>query len=163
MVAPLRKRLTTQELEFLYEYELSRNLSGSYKKCFPDNLHWKKSGKPKTDQKIYEAAKELLTKPHIKAYLQFKNLPSKEKSLQIVDEQMLHGEPKAAFDAAKLNIQIADKRASADASRRWVELANSIGAKVIIPPHSDPLELDFESFLTGEVHLELPLAQSSGS
>lgn len=146
------KPLSKEEREFCIEYLSTDNLSGSYNKVFGE------------DPQAWAKAKKLIEVAHIKKFLDFVKLPAEEKAHAIIEDQMVWAtHPDDKLKAAKEQLKIEERQGVKEATERWVELANQIGAKFVIMPSDKPRVANFESFLKGELILELPLAQSSGS
>lgn len=142
----IKTPLTDEEKEFALEYLKTGDKKLAYQAAFGDGDY------------DSTAAEYLLRRAAIKQFLEEAKRPGSELAKNIYKKQMLTGTEKQKADAAKLFTQLfGDQEASGDVFAHWSKLMAEAGAEIVVPPHTNPITLTFESFLRGEASIHLPL------
>jgi len=145
--ASIKTPLTDEEKEFALEYAKTGDKKLSYHAAFGEDAEYDS-----------QAAHYLLNRTAVKKFIEESKRPGSELAKNIYKKQMLTGTDKQQSDAAKLFTQLfGDQEQSGDVFTHWAKMMTAAGAQVVIPPHTNPVTITFESFLRGEAHIHLPL------
>lgn len=101
--------------------------------------------------------RDLLERDEIARFIEVCKKPGDQIAIEVFREEMLTGTPQGKRAAAEKFLKHhGEKDKDIEAFQRWTAIMTEAGAKVVIPPHAQTVELTFESFLRGDAHLHLP-------
>ena len=150
--------LSAQIRTFLKEYQKTQetgdrfNLSKAFRDSCPE-LAGKLKGSP-----LLKAAKRFLKRADVAEYLQRLAMSDDELAATTVRDVMVEGSQKERLTAAKVQTTGKNANKFKDATIKWAQIMNEIGAKVEIPGTRETQILDFSAFLDGRAQLYFPLA-----
>lgn len=157
------RRLTKFEKEFCELFKLSDSKAFAYRTAMerhdPNRMKEIENNKARTSVMVQNYATKLLEREHIKAYMEFLDLPPGDIADVVMSEGLLSPNVKEQVSTAKVIQQREEKENTRDAFERWKALMLETGHEIVLPVNRGAKEvsISFKDLVEGRAYVRSPL------